>query len=189
MKDHSTPTACSTYETAQGVGIVAASDAGLVLHQLPFGSASAAEAEALFALDYPGVTAESPLTVKAAVLLTRYFAGEEVSFDLPLDLGGFTPFQKGIYSFVAGIGYGVVMKYGEVAAACGCPQGARAIGGAMAKNRLPILIPCHRVVGAGGVLTGFTAPGGVASKRGLLEMEGRSFNPSGGLIAAVSAVL
>jgi methylated-DNA-[protein]-cysteine S-methyltransferase len=189
MRMHAIATACSIYETGEGFGVVAANEKGLVLHQLPFGAASHAEARELFAREHPGVSGENALTVRGAALLSRYFSGERVAFDLPLDLSGCTPFQKTVYTFVAAIGYGEVMRYGEVAAACGCPQGGRAVGGAMARNRLPILIPCHRVLGAGGVLTGFTAPGGVASKRGLLVMEGGSFNCCGGVKGAGSARL
>jgi methylated-DNA-[protein]-cysteine S-methyltransferase len=81
----------------------------------------------------------------------------------------------------AGIPYGTTVSYAEVALACGSPKGARGVGSAMAANPLPILIPCHRVVGAGGLMTGFSAPGGVASKRELLILEGVLFDARGAL--------
>lgn len=184
MKKRGVADAASIYQTAGGFGVVAAGDGGLVAHHLPFGAASHEDAREILAKFHPGVTGENALTGAAAATLTRYFAGEQVRFDLPLDLGGFTDFQKSVYRVVAGIGYGSVLSYAEVASLCGSPRGARAIGGAMARNVMPILIPCHRVVGAGGLMTGFTAPGGVASKRDLLAMEGVLLDPRGGILKA-----
>lgn len=168
------------YETAAGFGLVAASENGLVAHHLPYG-ASEGDALEIAAALYPRATRDSELTGRAARVLRSYFEGERVLFDLPLDLAGFTPFQQSVYRTVAAIPYGAVLSYLEVAGACGSPRGARAIGGAMATNRLPIIIPCHRVVGASGVMTGFTAPGGIDSKRKLLLMEGVVFNARGGV--------
>lgn len=181
MKNHAAATACSFYQTAYGFGLVAANETGLVAHHLPFGAASVGDALELAATVHPLATGESRLTSDAAGLLTRYFAGEQVSFDLPLDLHGFTPFQLSVYRTVAGIPYGTVLSYRDVASACGSPRGARAIGGAMARNPLPVLIPCHRVVATSGVMTGFTAPGGVGSKRELLLMEGVLLDARGGV--------
>ncbi|GAW67389.1 methylated-DNA-protein-cysteine methyltransferase [Geoanaerobacter pelophilus] len=178
-KNHAAATARSIYQAPCGFGVLAANDNGLVAHHLPFGCACAGDALELAAELHPEAVQESALTRAAAELMARYFAGEPVSFDLPLELQGFTPFQVAVYRFVAGIPYGKVASYQEVAAACGSPRGARAVGGAMASNALPILIPCHRVVGASGVMTGFTAPGGVASKRELLVMEGVVLSGSG----------
>ncbi len=186
MKQHATATAYSIYETAYGFGVVAASDNGLVAHHLPFGAPSIGDALELAATVHPQAKGESLLTGEGAGLLKGYFAGEQVVFNLPLDLQGFTPFQVSVYRTVAGIPYGTVLSYLEVAAACGSPRGARAIGGAMARNPLPILIPCHRVVGASGVMTGFTAPGGVASKREILVMEGVLFDARGGVLRSGS---
>lgn len=186
MKHLASATSCSIYETATGFGALAANDAGLVAHHLPFGATSAAAAQLMAAGIHPLAAGESSLTAAGARLLARYFAGERVAFDLPLDLDPFTPFRKVVYRAVAGIPYGTALTYAEVALACGCPKGARAIGAAMAANPLPILVPCHRVVGASGVMTGFTAPGGVASKRNLLLMEGAVFDARGGLLEAGS---
>lgn len=184
MKNHAIATACSIYQTASGFGLLAANDNGLVAHQLPFGASSLAAALELAATLHPQAKGESALTKEGGALLVRYFAGERIAFELLLDLQVFTPFQVLVYRTVAGIPYGSVLSYLEVAAACGSPKGARAIGGAMARNALPILIPCHRVVGASGVMTGFTAPGGVDSKRELLLMEGLGFNSRGAVYGA-----
>ena len=181
MKNHPVATACSIYRTKVGYGALAADAAGLVAHQLPFGAGSRARALELAAQLHPQAAGESPLTSAGAEQLARYFAGERLLFHLPLQLDGCSAFRKAVYRLVAGIPYGSVLSYAEVAAACGCPQGARAVGGAMAANPLPILVPCHRVVGMSGVMTGFTAPGGVASKRELLVMEGAVFTARGTL--------
>jgi methylated-DNA-[protein]-cysteine S-methyltransferase len=89
-------------------------------------------------------------------------------------MDGFTPFQQRVYRAVMKIPFGEVMSYGGIARMIGQPEAARGIGGAMARNPLPIIIPCHRVVGSSGKLTGYSAPGGIASKSWLLEMERRA---------------
>jgi methylated-DNA-[protein]-cysteine S-methyltransferase len=186
MKKYPVATAYSIYETATGFGALAANDAGLVAHHLPFGAVSAAAAQELVAELHPLAAGENSLTRDGAKLLSRYFAGERVSFAIPLELARFTTFQKQVYRVVADIPYGTALSYAEVASACGSPKAARAIGGAMAGNPLPILIPCHRVVGVSGLMTGFTAPGGIGSKRELLAMEGAVFSDRGTLLEAGS---
>ena len=91
------------------------------------------------------------------------------TFDLPLSPGG-TPFQRQVWEALTAIPYGETRTYGEVAAAIGRPRAVRAVGQADHRNPLPILIPCHRVVGADGSLTGYA--GGLALKRALLALEG-----------------
>jgi methylated-DNA-[protein]-cysteine S-methyltransferase len=182
MRHEPMATAWTMYETAAGFGLVAASANGLLAHHLPYGAASEGDALEIAATLYPRARGENELTRKASVVMQGYFEGGRLDLDLPLDLAGFTPFQQAVYRVVAAIPYGTVLSYLEVAGACGSPRGARAIGGAMASNRLPIIIPCHRVVGASGVMTGFTAPGGIDSKRELLLMEGVLFNARGGVI-------
>lgn len=189
MKHHAEATAFSIYQTGSGFGLLAANDTGLVAHHLPFGAPALADALELAATEHPRAKEESSLTREGAVLLATYFAGERVAFNLPLDLHGFTPFQVSVFRTVARIPYGTVLSYGEVAGACGSPRGARAIGGAMARNPLPVLIPCHRVVGTSGVMTGFTAPGGVASKRHILALEGVLFDARGGVLRTGSCGL
>lgn len=171
----------SVYATPFGYGAVVAENDRLTAHHLPYREASYQTAADWVAAHYPRAFKESPLTRDAARLLSRYFEGDRVEFDLPLDLEGLSPFRGKVFREVSRIPYGTVLSYAQVAAACGSPGAARAVGGAMAANFLPILIPCHRVIGASGALTGFTAPGGVASKRQLLMMEGRNFAENGGI--------
>jgi methylated-DNA-[protein]-cysteine S-methyltransferase len=106
----------------------------------------------------------------AAAQLDAYFAGELVDFDLPLDLDG-TEFQRECWLALASIPYGQTVSYGEQARRLGLgPAAARAVGAANGQNPLPLVLPCHRVIGADGSLTGFG--GGLHLKRFLLEHEG-----------------
>lgn len=100
--------------------------------------------------------------------LTEYFEGRRRHFDLALEPNG-TPFQLSVLEALRDIPYGTTATYGEVARRIGRPQAARAVGAANGRNPLPIVIPCHRVVGSDGDLTGFG--GGVATKKALLELE------------------
>src|SRR5580765_5595099 len=112
----------------------------------------------------------SPVLVEAERQLEAYFQGELVSFDLPLELQG-TEFQRRCWLALATIPYGQTVSYGEQARRIGLGgDAARAVGAANGQNPLPIVLPCHRVIGANGSLTGFG--GGLEVKRHLLEHEG-----------------
>ncbi|HVL80267.1 MAG TPA: methylated-DNA--[protein]-cysteine S-methyltransferase [Actinomycetota bacterium] len=102
--------------------------------------------------------------------LGEYFAGERTSFDLPLDLSLATGFTRRVLAETARIPYGEVRTYGQVAEAIGAPRAARAVGGALNRNPVGIVVPCHRVVGSSGSLVGFG--GGLHRKERLLELEG-----------------
>ena len=105
---------------------------------------------------------------EAIAQLDAYFAGRLQRFDLPLAPEG-TPFQREVWSTLRAIPYGETVSYGELARQLGRPAASRAVGAANGRNPIPIVIPCHRVVGADGSLTGFG--GGLAIKRRLLELE------------------
>lgn len=107
---------------------------------------------------------------RAVRQLDEYFAGARRTFDLPLALGG-TPFQRKVWLELSAIPFGATISYGEHARRIGRPGAARATGGAIGANPVPIVLPCHRVIGAGGALTGFG--GGLDTKRALLELEAR----------------
>lgn len=98
-----------------------------------------------------------------------YFAGKRTTFDLPLDLRG-TPFQVSVWSAVARVPFGRVVSYGDVAARVGKPGAFRAVGSAQNANPVPIVVPCHRVVGSSGSLVGYG--GGLGMKEWLLQHEG-----------------
>ncbi|GAA3459951.1 methylated-DNA--[protein]-cysteine S-methyltransferase [Saccharothrix longispora] len=105
---------------------------------------------------------------EATAQLGEYFAGRRTSFDLPLELIG-TPFQRTVWRALLDIPYGGTLSYGELAAALGRPSAARAVGLANGKNPVSVIVPCHRVVGSTGDLTGYG--GGLARKRQLLDFE------------------
>jgi methylated-DNA-[protein]-cysteine S-methyltransferase len=109
-----------------------------------------------------------PALRTAAAQLTEYFAGARRTFDLPLAPVG-TAFQRAVWNAVREIPYGQTCSYADVAARIGMPNAVRAVGAANGRNPLPIVVPCHRVVGANGTLTGYG--GGLENKRILLELE------------------
>jgi methylated-DNA-[protein]-cysteine S-methyltransferase len=92
--------------------------------------------------------------------------------DVPLDERGIDEWRREVYAATREIPAGTTRSYGEVAKAIGRPDGARDVGAALARNPFPIIVPCHRVVAANGALTGFSAPGGLETKRRMLELEG-----------------
>ena len=102
--------------------------------------------------------------------LAAYFAGERTAFDVPLELRG-TAFQQRVWAALRAIPYGQTWTYGELAARIGAPAASRAVGLANGRNPVSIVVPCHRVVGASGSLTGYA--GGVERKRALLDLEAR----------------
>jgi methylated-DNA-[protein]-cysteine S-methyltransferase len=105
--------------------------------------------------------------------LRSYFAGRHVTFHVRPDLSGLTPFQQTVLQACAKIPYGQTTSYANLAKRVGRPGAARAVGAVMARNPVPIIIPCHRVITAQGTLGGFSAEHGIALKRWLLEMEAR----------------
>ncbi|HEY7628604.1 MAG TPA: methylated-DNA--[protein]-cysteine S-methyltransferase [Ilumatobacteraceae bacterium] len=114
------------------------------------------------------VEERTPLLDEAVRQLQEYFAGTRRDFDLPLDPAG-TPFQQSAWNVLRTIPYGKTMSYGEQARRLGDPNKARAVGAANGKNPLSIVVPCHRVVGSSGELTGFAA--GIDVKSWLLDHE------------------
>jgi methylated-DNA-[protein]-cysteine S-methyltransferase len=119
------------------------------------------------ALGVPGDVAGEPFAT-AAAQLAAYFAGELTRFDVPLELGG-TPFQRKVWAALRAVPYGQTVTYGQLAAAIGAPGSSRAVGLANGRNPVSIVVPCHRVVGADGSLTGYG--GGLPRKRFLLDFE------------------
>ncbi len=101
-----------------------------------------------------------------------YFAGQGRPFDLPLDLRDGTVFQRQVWQAVLAIPAGQVRTYGVLACRLGRPQGARAVGAANARNPLPLIVPCHRLVGGDGSLRGYGSGDGLPTKRWLLAFEG-----------------
>ena len=160
----------TTCQTAFGWVGVAWSDEGLAAITLPVST----EAQALGQLPEPRETTaglEPGLDVPALLAKLRsYFEGGQVAFDEPLDPTMGTEFQRRVWKLTREIPRGQTRTYGQLARMAGSPGAARAVGQAMAHNPWPIIVPCHRVVGSDGSLTGFG--GGVEMKRRMLQMEG-----------------
>ena len=110
--------------------------------------------------------------------LRAYFDGALAEFALPIDLGTVTPFTSDVLHEARKVDHGQLTTCGEIARRLGRPQAFRAVGGALGRNPIPIIVPCHRVIARGGGLGGFT--GGLAIKRALLRLEGHAIPESGG---------
>ncbi|MGE5614914.1 MAG: methylated-DNA--[protein]-cysteine S-methyltransferase [Bacillota bacterium] len=124
----------------------------------------------------PGVSChvkETPLIREAAFQLSEYFAGKRKIFDIPLDMKG-TPFQLAVWQALSVIPYGETRSYKEISESIGRAKAYRAVGMACNRNPVAIIVPCHRVVGADGSMTGFAS--GVGIKEKLLEIEKRYSN-------------
>jgi methylated-DNA-[protein]-cysteine S-methyltransferase len=111
---------------------------------------------------------ELPLLVEVRRQLAEYFAARRRAFDVPLAPAG-TPFQQRVWTALLGIAYGATASYGEIARCIGAPGSARAVGAANRSNPIAVIVPCHRVVGADGSMTGYA--GGVPRKLALLALE------------------
>jgi methylated-DNA-[protein]-cysteine S-methyltransferase len=162
------------FETADGFCGIAWSEAGITRFQLP--TKSPAATERLLRRRLPGAepAAPPPQVAEAVAAVCRYFDGEETDFSrFTLDLGEQDPFFQRIYAAARQLHWGRTTTYGALAKALGAgPEAARDVGQAMARNPVALLIPCHRVLAAGGKVGGFSAPGGAAAKRRMLALEG-----------------
>lgn len=116
------------------------------------------------------LTDSHPLLDRAVAQLQDYFAGKRTSFDLPLDLSHGTSFQQGVWQALLGVPHGRTTTYGELGRSMGRERGMRAVGAAVGRNPVSVLVPCHRVLGKDGTLTGYA--GGLERKDALLRLEG-----------------
>ena len=113
--------------------------------------------------------ADHPVLKKAVLQLKQYLAGKRSDFDLPLDLRGGTAFQQSVWQALLKIPAGATSTYGVVSTRVGKPKAVRAVGAAVGRNPISIIVPCHRVMGADGSLTGYA--GGLHRKQALLKLE------------------
>ena len=125
-------------------------------------------------LDAPRVAGD-PLFERVADQLERYFAGSLQAFDVPFDLRG-TEFQRAVWALLLAIGPGTTRSYADLARALGKPVAVRAVGAAVGRNPVSVLVPCHRVIGSDGSLTGYA--GGIDRKVALLRLESVRLGPS-----------
>ncbi len=122
----------------------------------------------------PSAASGHPILARARAQLAEYFAGERTEFELPLSASG-TEFQEAVWRALQGIPYGETVSYGAIAARIGRPSAVRAVGAANGANPIAIVIPCHRVIGADGSLTGYG--GGERRKKWLLDHERSRVQP------------
>jgi methylated-DNA-[protein]-cysteine S-methyltransferase len=155
-------------ETPLGPLLVAATDRGLL--RIYFDADPDHQLELLARAAGPRVLRAPRSVDRARRELDEYFAGRRRSFDLPIDLRGAAPFTAQVLEQLARVPYGQTATYGELAARVGHPRAARAVGTVMNRNPVPIVLPCHRVVGASGSLVGYG--GGLPRKEQLLRLEG-----------------
>jgi methylated-DNA-[protein]-cysteine S-methyltransferase len=161
-----TPNLTLTFPTALGRCGIRWATAGIQAVQLPSHRTA----------DGPRIedVTEVPAFVREAIeAMTALLDGEPRDLrSVPVDDERIDPFRRRVYAAAREIPPGSTATYGEIARAIGMPEGARDVGAALARNPLPIIVPCHRVIAANGTLHGFSAPGGLETKRRMLELEG-----------------
>ena len=146
---------------------------GDLLQRLSYGERDPQAAVALLGVSSDLVEKETAVMQAARHLLQRFAAGEPVCLDsIRVDWADRTEFQQKVLSCCRAIPWGTTLSYGQVAAQCGKPRAARAVGSVMRTNRHPLIVPCHRVIAANGRLGGYSACEGLATKRTLLKREG-----------------
>lgn len=123
------------------------------------------------ASEAPARGPRDPVLAAALAELTEYFAGSRTQFTVPFRFASGSAFERAVWERIATIPYGEMVTYGEIARDVGEPGGAQAVGAACGRNPVPVIVPCHRVVGAGGRLVGFG--GGLPRKRHLLQLEAK----------------
>jgi methylated-DNA-[protein]-cysteine S-methyltransferase len=168
------------FEVAGGFCGIAWNDVGIMRFQLPTESAKAAERALLRRLCNAKPSAPTAAVIEVIATTKCYFEGEKADFSaVKLDLDGQGVFFRQVYTAVQQVGWGQTTTYGVVANELGTgPEAARDVGQAMAQNPVPLIIPCHRVLAAGGKIGGFSAPGGAAAKLRMLKLEGVHVGPS-----------
>jgi methylated-DNA-[protein]-cysteine S-methyltransferase len=162
------------FETAGGFCGIAWNNVGITRFQLPTRSADATERSLLRRMSDAEPGLPPPDVEEAVAAVKRYFEGEETDFsNFNLDLSDQDAFFKQIYAAARRVGWSHTTTYGSLAKELDAgPEAARDVGQAMARNPVPLFIPCHRVLAAGGKVGGFSAPGGSTAKIRMLELEG-----------------
>ena len=174
------------FDTAVGRCGIAWSDAGIVGVQLPERHENATRAR--LQKRYPEAREASPPSSIQQVIdsITRLLCGEKPDLShVALDMNGLTAFQRRVYAVARTIVPGATLSYGEIAARLGDRGAAREVGEAMGQNPFPIIVPCHRVLAAGGKVGGFSASGGVTTKLRLLDIEGAQIGEAPALFGSL----
>ena len=172
------PRSFALFATALGTCAIAWNEVGLTGVWLPEDSAESLRRRVARRCDGAREIEPSGAVADAVEAITRLLAGERVDLSgIALDTAGIDDFDRRVYAVTRTIGAGQVLTYGEVAARVGIDASARAVGQSLGRNATPIVVPCHRVVAAAGGLGGFSAPGGIETKRRMLAIE--DAHPSG----------
>ncbi len=161
------------FDTAIGTCGIAWSDRGVVAVQIPEATVDATRARLLYSLADATDEQPPPDVVRAIDGIVALLSGRPDDLaDVVLDLSRVPPFHREVYAVARTIPPGETLTYGEIAARIGRPDRARAVGQALGRNPFPLVVPCHRVVGADGRMVGFSAGNGVATKVRILALEG-----------------
>ena len=165
--------AYTLFETAIGSCGIAWNERGVVAFQLPEASSSSTRRQLLSRVA-GAVESAAPGAIRRVIdAVVSLLRGERTDLAfVPLDMDGLPEFHQRVYEVARTIPPGATMTYGEIAACLGDPGTARAVGQALGRNPIPVIVPCHRVLAAGGRSGGFSAPGGTATKLNLLAIEG-----------------
>ncbi|MBZ9678515.1 methylated-DNA--[protein]-cysteine S-methyltransferase [Mesorhizobium sp. ES1-1] len=165
-------------ETVIGFMAIAWNENGLIRLCLPERSREAVERRLMRHAGVSASTVQPPWVVDLIAAIKAYAAGKDVDFsDVPVDLAGVDDFRQAIYAAARKLAFGETTTYGELAKAAGHAALARETGAALGANPVPLVIPCHRILAAGGKIGGFSAPGGSATKEKMLAMEGVRVGP------------
>jgi methylated-DNA-[protein]-cysteine S-methyltransferase len=167
------------FDTAIGACGIAWSERGLVAVQLPERDSAATERRLAAKSGSSGAAEPPPAIADVAAGIARYLAGEWVDFSrVPVDLDQVDDFRRALYGALRDVSFGCTTTYGALAKRLGLdgPEAAREVGASMGQNPVPVVIPCHRVLAAGGKLGGFSAYGGTMTKQKLLALEGVHFD-------------
>ena len=175
------------FDTAIGRCGIAWSARGLTRLQLPERDADATERRLQARASRAHADAAPPWIQQAVDEVRRYMGGEPVTFaSAVLDFGETGAFDRGVYDAARALPWGRTVTYGELARRAGVPEMARAVGHALGRNPIPIIIPCHRILASGDKLGGFSAFGGTATKERLLALEGVSIGADRPLLPGVA---
>ena len=163
----------TSFKTAAGWIAVLASAEGLLKNTLP--RETELEALSMLGIDGSGAVISDDMFADLKKRFTDYFNGVKISFPDKLDISAATPFQKEVWIAARSVPYGETVSYRFIAEKIDNPKATRAVGGALGKNPLPVIVPCHRVIGSNGDLTGFSS--GLDVKKQLLELEKAARRP------------
>ena len=162
------------FDTAMGACGIAWSARGITRFQLPEANRAATERQLQRGDRICAGQKDSPAETREVIArVQHYMAGKQIDFSAtPLDLAGVADFHRQIYAALRTVGWGQTASYGDLAKQVGAPGAARAVGQAMGRNPIPLIIPCHRILASGRGIGGFSAYGGTVTKERMLALEG-----------------